>query len=303
MPSSWTSADIGDLTGQIVLITGANSGLGLESAKALATHGAKVIMAGRDPGRLAAAAAQVHGDVVTLDLDLADLASVERAAVQLISTLDRIDVLINNAGIMAPPLRYTADGFESQIGTNHLGHFALTGRLLPLLRAGRVVTVSSLAHTMGRIDLDDLNYRRRSYSPWPAYGASKVANLMFTAELDRRATASGWDLIAAAAHPGYAATNLQIKGPGYAQNPVGRLLGRAGNLVFGQSAAAGAWPQLYAAVGSDVAGNDYFGPASWRQARGHPKRVGRSATAMDQELAVRLWQASEDLTGVVYRWG
>lgn len=300
----WTSNDIGDLTGRTVLITGANSGLGLESAKALATHGARVIMAGRNPGKLAAAAEDVAGEPPLVQLDLADLGSVRAAAAEVAALTDRLDVLLNNAGVMATPFAKTADGFEQQIGTNHLGHFAFTGLLLPLLHheGARVVNVSSGAHRMGDIDPEDLHFERRRYSSWPAYGQSKLANLLFTAELDRRARGAGWDLIAVAAHPGYAATNLQTSGPWYARNPIGKGLSKAMNLVLAQNAAAGAWPQLYAAAADDVAGNDYFGPDGRQEMRGHPTRVGRRAAAQDQALAARLWEVSQEQTGVVYDW-
>lgn len=304
----WTSENIGDLAGTTVLITGANSGLGLESARALAAHGASVIMAGRNPGKLEAAAEDVlataTGPVSTVALDLADLRSVRAAADQVAAEQEQLDVLMNNAGVMAPPLSLTVDGFESQIGTNHLGHFALTGLLLPLLHhdGARVVTVSSTAHRMGDVVPDDLNYGARKYSSWSAYGQSKLANLLFAAELDRRAKAAGWDLVSAAAHPGYSATNLQFSGPKMAHNPIGKLFTDIGNRVMGQSAAAGAWPQLYAATGPDVRGNDYFGPDSFRETRGNPKRVGRRSEAKDPELARQLWDVSETLTGVTYDW-
>ena len=300
----WTADDIGDLTGTTVVITGANSGLGLTSAEALAEHGATVIMAGRNPLKLSEAAASVGGPATsTVRLDLADLESVRRAADEIAEQADRIDVLMNNAGVMAPPLSRTKDGFELQIGTNHLGHFALTGLLLPLLHheAARVVNVSSTAHTMGAMDLDDLNYEQRKYSAWSAYGQSKLANLLFTAELDRRAAAAGWDLLATAAHPGYAATNLQFSGPGYAQNPIGKGLSWLGNLVLAQSAEAGAWPQLYAAV-APVQGDDYIGPTGFRGMRGHPGQADRTGAARDEDTARQLWELSEELTGVTYDW-
>lgn len=302
LTSKWTADDIGDLTGTTVLITGANSGLGLESAKALAGHGAQVIMAGRSPDRLADAAQQVPGSPLTLQLDLADLSSVAAAAAKVPDMVERLDILMNNAGVMATPEEQTVDGFERQIGTNHLGHYALTGQLLPLLRheGARVVTVSSTAHRFGTLDPDDLHYGHRDYASWPAYGQSKLANLLFTAELDRRAKAAGWGLTAAAAHPGYAATNLQTSGPSFASNPIGKGISKAANLVMAQSAAAGAWPQLYAAVGKDVVGNDYFGPGGFREMRGNPARVGRRSAADDEALAARLWVASQEQTGIVY---
>ena len=307
--TNWTANDIGDLHGQVLLITGANSGLGLESAKALAVHGARVLMAGRDPGRLHAATDAVRqiaptAQVEPVELDLASLASVREAAQAVAAITGRVDVLMNNAGVMAPPFARTADGFELQIGTNHLGHYALTGLLLPLLHheGARVVTVSSGAHRMGGMDVDDLNWVRRRYSAWPAYGQSKVANLLFTSELGRRAEAAGWDLVAAAAHPGYAATNLQYAGPGYNRLPLGRQVTSMMNRVLAQSQEAGAWPQLYAATGPDVRSDDYFGPDRFKEQRGHPQRVGRTSVAADPALAAQLWERSEALTGVVYDW-
>lgn len=306
---NWTSLSIGDLSGKTFLITGANSGLGLESAKALAFHGGTVIMAGRNETKLNDALGEVvrlatGPEPLTLQLDLASLASVREAAEAAASLTDRIDVLLNNAGVMAPPLKLTEDGFESQIGTNHLGHYALTGLVLPLLHHSdaRVVNVSSVAHRMGDVDPDDLNYATRSYQAWSAYGQSKLANLLFTSELDRRAKAAGWDLIAAAAHPGFSATNLQFSGPAIANNPVGKLATTVMNAVLGQSAEAGAWPQLYAATGPDVVGDDYFGPSGLRETRGNPKRVDRRDEAKDAALAARLWEVSAELTGVEYDW-
>jgi NAD(P)-dependent dehydrogenase (short-subunit alcohol dehydrogenase family) len=265
-----------------------------------------VLVAGRDPGRTDAAVTQASeaasdgGSAEPLALDLASLASVRAAADDAASRTDRLDLLVNNAGVMAPPLGRTDDGFETQIGTNHLGHFALTAWLMPLLLASadpRVVTVSSSAHHMGSMDLEDLHYERRSYSPWPAYGASKLANLLFTTELARRAAATGTPLVAAAAHPGWAATNLQYAGPRWAQNPVGRTVTRVLNGVVAQSAADGALPQLYAATMPDVVGDDYLGPDGFREARGGPTRVGRSKAAGDTDVARRLWEVSSEQTG------
>ena len=306
----WSIADAPDQRGRTVLVTGATSGLGLETARALASRGARVLVAGRDAARTDAAVGEVSaaaadgGSGEPVQLDLASLAGIAAAADDVRSRVDALDVLVNNAGVMAPPFGRTADGFETQIGTNHLGHLALTAHLLPALLAAdrpRVVTVSSAAHRMGQIDPDDLHYDRRAYSPWPAYGASKLANLLFTGELDRRARASGSPLVAAAAHPGYAATNLQLAGPAYAQNPVGRTATRLLNAVLAQSAAAGALPQLYAATMPDVRGNDYLGPDGPGESRGGPTRVGRSAAASDPELAARLWDRSEEQVGLVLR--
>jgi NAD(P)-dependent dehydrogenase (short-subunit alcohol dehydrogenase family) len=305
----WTAADIGDLDGLVVLITGANSGLGLESAKALAAHGVRVLMAGRDQARLQSALETVRqvapsAAVEPVELDLASLASVREAAKAVAESTDRIDVLMNNAGVMAPPFARTADGFEMQIGTNHLGHFALTGLLLPLLHhdGARVVTVASAAHRMGGFDADDLNWVRRRYSAWPAYGQSKIANLLFTGELDRRASAAGWPLVAVAAHPGYAATNLQYAGPGYNRLPLGKQMTSVMNRLMGQSAEAGARPQLYAAIGPDVHGDDYFGPDGRFEQRGYVRRVDRTDVAADEARARALWERSEAMTGVIFDW-
>jgi protochlorophyllide reductase len=292
-------------SGRTVLVTGATSGLGLETACALASRGAQVLVAGRDAARTATALQQVSaaaadgGSAEPVSLDLASLTSVEAAARDVEGRVPRLDLLVNNAGVMATPFGHTEDGFETQIGTNHLGHFALTARLLPLLlaaQAPRVVTVSSSAHAIGRLDPDDLHFVRRRYSAWAAYGASKLANLLFTAELDRRARAAGSALVAAAAHPGYAATNLQLTGPWFARNPVGKGFSSLLNALLGQSAADGALPQLYAATMPDVRGDDYFGPDGFREARGGPTRVGRSTAAKDVDLARRLWQRSEEQT-------
>ena len=310
----WTDADLPDLSERTFVVTGATSGLGLETAVALCAHGATVVLAGRDPGRLRSAVTKA-GAVATGPepsgqlLDLADLGSVRSAAEELAEQHPVINVLINNAGIMATPRRQTADGFELQVGTNHLGHFALTGLLLPTLlaadagpQAARVVTVSSGAHRMGSVDPDDLFFERRTYRPWQAYGQSKLANLLFTSELARQAELADVPVIAAAAHPGYAGTNLQFAGPSFAQNSIGRLWMKGMNSVLGQSALAGAWPTLYAATRPDVHSGDYIGPDGWLEQRGHPRHVGRSAAAKDMAVAARLWERSEELTGVTYEW-
>ena len=309
----WTDSDLPSLAGRTYVITGATSGLGLETAAALAAHDARVVLTGRDPGRLDRALAVARGsatgpDPVAVPLDLADLASIRDAAARIGEEIGEIDVLVNNAGVMAPPRGETKDGFELQIGTNHLGHFALTGLLLPLLPTGdpardaRVITLASGAHRMGSCDPSDLNYEHRTYRPWQAYGQSKLANLLFTRELDRRARESGAALTAAAAHPGYAGTNLQFAGPAYAQNPVGRLLTKGMNTVLGQSARAGSWPTLYAATQPDVRGGDYIGPDGWFEMRGHPRKVDPNSAACDDTNARALWEASEELTGVEYPW-
>jgi len=301
----WSPSDAALLTGRTALVTGGTSGLGLETAVALAGRGARVLVAGRDTARTSSAVARVSsaaghsGSAEPLALDLASLASVRAAVDDVMARTQALDILINNAGVMAPPFSLTEDGFETQIGTNHLGHFALTAGLLPLLLASgqpRVVNVSSTAHRTGSIEPDDLHYASRSYSAWPAYGASKLANLLFTAELARRADDAGSDLVVAAAHPGYASTNLQFAGPTFAQNVVGRTVTRAANGVLGQSAADGALPQLYAATMPDVSGNDYFGPDGFQEVRGGPTRVGRADAAKDEVMARRLWDVSSEQT-------
>jgi NAD(P)-dependent dehydrogenase (short-subunit alcohol dehydrogenase family) len=307
--SGWTASDIPSQDGRTVLVTGANSGLGLRSAEALAAKGARVLMACRNLEKaalakevVAAAASGPAPEVVALDLS--DLDSVRTTADKLVGELERLDVLVNNAGVMAIPLARTAQGFEMQIGTNHLGHFALTGQLLPaLLRADapRVVSVSSNAHKFGRIDLDDLNFERRRYFRWTAYSQSKLANLLFTRELARRAQDAGSTLIAAAAHPGYAATNLTQPGIGAMGSLVSRGIAVA-DRILGQSDAMGALPQLYAATMPDVGPDSYYGPDRFLEQRGHPKAVGRTAQAQDEAKARRLWTLSEELTGVTYTW-
>jgi NAD(P)-dependent dehydrogenase (short-subunit alcohol dehydrogenase family) len=309
--SRWTTGAMPDQAGRTVLITGANSGLGLRSAEALASHGARVLMGCRNEARAEAARDRIARlatgpapEVVALDL--ADLASVEAAAARVAATVDGLDVLMNNAGLMRIPLARTAQGFEMQFGVNHLGHFALTGRLLPVLlraTAPRVVTTASNAHRFGRIDWDDPNAERR-YRKWPAYGQSKLANLLFVHELHRRALASGTDLVAVAAHPGYAATHLQTAGLEL-EGGRARLFAGAvafGNRVVAQTDAMGALPQLYAATMPDVAGDDYYGPDGLLEQRGHPKKVGGNARSTDPAAARRLWQLSEELTGVLYPW-
>jgi len=288
MATPWTTADIPAQAGRTVVVTGGNSGLGLATARALAAAGARVVLAVRDPARGAAAAAGLPGQVEVRRLDLADLSSVREFAAGWTGDLD---VLVNNAGIMAVPQARTADGFERQFGTNHLGHFALTNLLLPHV-TDRVVTVSSMLHRSGRIVLDDLNWERRRYSAQGAYGQSKLANLLFTSELQRRLAAAGSAVRATAAHPGWAATNLQSGSGSRLQDAVMAL----GNRLVAVSADQGALPTLYAAV-ADVPGNSFAGPEG-RLMRGAPTLADRSAAAADEDMARRLWTASAELTGV-----
>jgi NAD(P)-dependent dehydrogenase (short-subunit alcohol dehydrogenase family) len=306
--AKWSAADIPDQTGTTVLITGANSGLGLRSAEALAAKGATVLMACRNAAKAATARASVAAvaagpDPEVVALDLASLTSVRECAAALEERLGHLDVLMNNAGIMAVPRRLTVDGFESQLGTNHLGHFALTGLLLPTLLAApepRVVTVSSNAHKFGRLQLDDLFFERGRYSRWRAYGQSKLANLLFSSELQRRAAVARTALTSVAAHPGYAATNLTT-GPAIGAALLKPFLA-IGDKLVGQPDHMGALPQLYAATMPDVLADDYWGPDAFREQRGHPTRVGRTARALDQDAAGHLWARSEELTGVTYPW-
>ena len=277
------------MTGRTVIITGANSGIGRAAARALAGARARVVLAVRDADKGQAAAATMPGETDVRRLDLASLASVREFAAEWEGD---IDLLINNAGVMVPPLTRTADGFELQFGTNHLGHFALTNLLLEHV-TGRVVTVSSTGHRVGSIDFDDLNWERKPYKAWRAYGQSKLANLLFTAELQRRLTAAGSAVLATAAHPGYAATNLQF----HSQRRILDLLSIVGNRLLAQDENGGALPTLYAAV-ADIPGNSFAGPGGFMEQRGAPKLVGRSAAAQDTAVARHLWDVSEELTGV-----
>lgn len=283
---------IPDLTGRTALITGANSGLGRVTARVLAGRGAHVVLAVRNRAKGEAAAATMPGSTEVRDLDLADLSSVRDFAADF---TEPVDLLINNAGIMIPPLYRTVDGFESQFGTNHLGHFALTNLLLPQVRE-RIVTVSSIAHRFGMIDFDDLQWERRPYRPMAAYGQSKLANLLFVSELQRRLSARSSSVIATAAHPGLAATNL------FNSSDDGSLdarVSRAFTRVVAQSEQGGARPTLCAAV-ADIPPGSYIGPTGPFELRGRPGFASRSAKSTDTELARRLWAVSEDLTGVAF---
>jgi NAD(P)-dependent dehydrogenase (short-subunit alcohol dehydrogenase family) len=287
--SKWTAGDLPDLDGRTYLVTGANSGLGLVAARELGRAGARVVLAVRDLAKGEDAAASIGERAEVRRLDLADLSSVRTFAEEWQGNLD---VLVNNAGVMATPERRTADGFELQIGTNHLGPFALTNLLLSRVR-DRVVTIASGAHRGGSIRFDDLNYERGGYQRWRAYGQSKLANLLFTSELQRRLDEVGSPVRALAAHPGWAATNLQSR----TENVVQNVFLAVGNRVIAQSDEMGALPTLYAAT-QDLPGNSYVGPDGFRESRGHPKLVGRSGAARDADQARRLWELSEELTGV-----
>ena len=282
------------MTGRSVIVTGANSGIGRSAASALAGAGARVVLAVRDTTKGQDAAATMPGETEVRPLNLASLTSIREFAEGWDGDLD---LLINNAGVMAPPLTRTTDGFELQFGTNHLGHFALTNLLLDHV-TGRVVTVSSTGHRIGSIDFDDLNWERKPYKAWRAYGQSKLANLLFTAELQRRLTAAGSEVQANAAHPGYAATNLQF----HSGRRVLDLVSIVGNRLLAQDADGGALPTLYAAVG-DIPGNSFAGPGGFMEQRGAPKLVERSDAAKDAAVARRLWDVSEELTGVRFPLG
>ncbi|WP_036726284.1 oxidoreductase [Patulibacter minatonensis] len=285
----WNASNLPSFSGRTVVVTGANSGIGLVAARELARAGARTVIAVRDPAKGERAAAGITGDVEVRRLDLADLSSVRAFAAEWEGDLD---VLVNNAGVMIPPRGTTKDGFELQIGTNHLGHFALTNLLLPKITE-RVVTVASGAHRGAKVDLDDLNWERREFKNWAAYGQSKLANLLFTLELERRLRAAGSPVRALAAHPGYAATNLQSA----TTNPFQRIGMKVANRVVAQDDAAGALPTLFAAS-QDLPGASYVGPDGLAEMRGGPVLVGRTAEASDAESAKRLWSLSEELTGV-----
>lgn len=293
----WTEQDMPDLSGKVAIVTGSNSGIGYETARALAQHGATTIMGCRNLQKATVAADQIRttqpsGDVAVMQLDLGDLESVRQFVSQFRDSYDRLDLLINNAGIMMPPYGKTAQGFETQIGVNHLGHFALTGLLLDMLiqtPQSRVVAISSGAHRQGQINFDDLQ-SEQNYSSVAAYGQSKLANLLFAYELQRKFEAAGNNTLSVAAHPGWTVTNLQQHS---------RLV-RFFNPFLGQHQTMGALPTLYAATAPTVNGGEYFGPSGILEMRGYPKRVPSSDRSHDVETAQRLWRVSEELTGVTY---
>ena len=308
---SWSTDDIPDLSGKRAVITGVTGGLGLHTAIGLARKGAELVVTARNERKAEDAVGQITGKVPgavveIVSLDLADLADAKRAAASCAKAYDRIDILVNNAGIMIPPkYNETTDGFELQMGTNHLGHFAWTAGLWPLLKAGdaRIVTVSSIAHTTaGSIDLTAFTPEgsSRTYRRWQTYAESKLANLMFALELDRRAKAAGLGVVSVGAHPGYAATNLTKTGatvnglslPGIGMHQITKIIG--------QSAAHGAWPLLMAATDRSLTGGEYVGPAGFRGMRGRPTLVGMARVARDEQLADDLWAASETATGTTF---
>jgi NAD(P)-dependent dehydrogenase (short-subunit alcohol dehydrogenase family) len=302
----WTAADVPDQHGRFAIITGGTGGLGLETARVLAIRGATVVLAGRDPVKLETAssqlvAAQPDASVQTAEIDLASLESVRKAAAELAGQYPNIDLLINNAGLMMPPYGLTKDGYELQFGTNHLGHFALTGLLIRQLLAtpgSRVVTVSSNAHRAGRMNFEDLNSSRR-YRKTTAYGQSKLANLMFTYELQRRLSAAGAQTIAVAAHPGTARTDLTRHLSAVSNAAMGPRFSSL-NSWFVQGAAMGALPTLRAATDPDAVGGTYYGPDGFGQLTGYPVVVTSTTRSHNRQAQRRLWAESEQLTGITY---
>ncbi|BBZ62798.1 SDR family NAD(P)-dependent oxidoreductase [Mycolicibacterium monacense] len=300
--TKWTAADVPDQEGRVAVITGANTGIGYEAAAVLAAKGAHVVLAVRNTDKGGAAAERIrsalpHADVTVRELDLTSLDSIRAAADGLRADYPRIDLLINNAGVMMTEKGTTKDGFELQLGTNHLGHFALTGQLLDNLlpvEGSRVVTVSSNAHRWGRVNFDDLQ-SERSYNRVTAYGQSKLANLLFTYELNRRLSAKGAPTIAVAAHPGTSSTELTRNLWPVARRPVELVWG-----LVSQTPEMGALPTLRAATDPDVRGGQYYGPDGIGEQRGHPKLVQSNARSYDEAAQRRLWSVSEELTGVTF---
>jgi len=294
----WDSNDIPDQKGKVAIVTGSSSGIGYETARVLAEKNAAVIIAVRNLRKGNAALEKIKGqhsdaNVKVMELDLANLESVRRFADKFKNGCDRLDLLINNAGVMIPPYSKTADGFELQFGTNHLGHFALTGLLIDLVNTtpdSRIVNVSSSAHHYGNLDLDDLNWEKRPYKKMRAYGDSKIANLYFTYELQDKLEKAGMTTLVAAAHPGWTATELQRH-----SGLVSFL-----NPFFAQGIDMGALPMLYAAVAPDVKSGDYYGPSGWREMKGYPKKVESKELSHNKEIAKRLWEISEEWTGVKF---
>ncbi len=307
MNKQWTLSDMPNQQERVVIVTGANSGIGYEAALALAGKHAQVILTARSLDKGEAAVRNIRekypqAEITLMELDLADLKSVRNFVQAFLAKYKRLDILINNAGVMAIPKRKTVDGFEMQFGTNHLGHFALTGLLLPILKAtpnGRIVTVSSGVHTSGDIHFDDLQWEK-TYDRWGAYAQSKLSNLLFAYELQRRLSTTGSSLISVGCHPGYAATNLQAAGPQMDGSAFRLWMMKFANVIFAQGQDMGALTTLYAAVAVDVNGCDYIGPRSGM--RGYPVKVMSNNKSYDEALAKRLWKISEELTGVVYEF-
>ncbi len=290
--------NITDQKGRVAIVTGSSSGIGLETARVLALKNATVVVAVRNIVKGKAAADKIlnesaSADVTVLRLDLADLDSVHTFATEFKQKYNRLDLLINNAGVMVPPLSQTRDGFELQMGTNHLGHFALTGELIDLVRqtpGSRIVNVSSAAHALGNIDFKDLNWERRKYKKWQAYGDSKIANLYFTYALKEMFDNGSANVTVAAAHPGWTATELQRN----------TSLVSVLNIFFGQKISMGALPTLYAATAPDVENGGYYGPGGFKEMKGYPQKVSSVPLSHDRDIARKLWAVSQELTGVTY---
>jgi NAD(P)-dependent dehydrogenase (short-subunit alcohol dehydrogenase family) len=307
----WTPADIPSLHGKVAIVTGANSGIGFGTALELARHGASVVLGCRSAAKAQGAMDKLHAAVPdaraeVIPLDLADLKSVTVFAQAFNGRFGQLDILHNNAGVIAAPRAYTAQKIEMQLGTNHLGHFALTAQLWPRLSGtpgARIVTTASLGHKIASsIPFDDLNYEHHYYWKWMAYGRSKLANLLFTYELDRRLRARQADAIAVAAHPGFSATpgSLTVLGPAVEKLGLGDLVVKFANAVITQPSEAGAYPQLYASTMPGIGGGEYFGPDGFGEFRGHPTRVRSNRASYDATMAQRLWQVSEQLAGVKF---
>lgn len=303
--TNWTAEDMPDLTGKTVIVTGANSGLGFEGVKKFAEKNAEVVMACRSIERGKNAKQEIEEEVDNADLavrklDLASLKSVKNFAEEFKANHKELDILCNNAGIMAIPREETEDGFEKQFGVNHLGHFALTAHLMPALKnaeEARIVNQSSAIHERGRINFDDLMHEKE-YSPMQVYGDSKLANILFTYELDRKL--SDTDIEALACHPGYAATNLQSRGPEKEGSALKKYMMKAANKVLAQSAEQGTLPMLYAATSSKAKSGDYIGPGGFQNMRGYPEKQESSEESYDEETAEKLWEVSEELTEVKF---
>ncbi len=294
----WDSSNIPSQNGKIVIVTGSSSGIGYEAAKVLASKGAEVILAVRNLSKGENAQKKIksfsnEANVFVMELNLASLSSVRKFTENFKSRYSSLDLLINNAGVMIPPYSKTEDGFELQFGTNHLGHFALTGLVMDLLTAtpgARIVNVSSAAHKYGNINFEDLNWEKRKYSAWKAYGDSKIANLYFTYELQKRLKKSGSKLLVTAAHPGWTATDLQ-RNSGFFEFMN----------IIAQKTEMGALPTLRAAIEPNISGGEYFGPADWMEWRGYPRLVQSNKLSRDEAISNKLWEVSEGLTGVNFK--
>lgn len=295
----WDIENISDQSGKIAIVTGSSSGIGFEAARILALKNAEVIIAVRNDVKGEKALEKIVSEikdakVKVMKLDLADLGSVKKFADEFRKNYKKLDILINNAGVMMPPYSKTSNGFELQMGTNHLGHFALTQQLLDILtstKGSRIVNVSSMAHKSGNINFDDINWENRKYKPMSSYGDSKIANLYFTSELSRKLKEKGTDTKVISAHPGWTATELQR------HNSAADFLNR----FFAQNVSMGTLPTLYASVGQDVQSGDFYGPSGFMEMRGYPKKVSPNKRAQDRNTAAKLWEVSEDLTGSKYK--